>query len=208
MHGVWHVDKGILFTIKELFTRPGHSVREYLEGKRIYFYNFISLILLLLAVSALLAPYIHVKMSDLMPQTNKEMMTSFEKFVEKYPKLILLIAVPVYSLFSFVWFRKAKLNYSEHLVLNSYRIIPELIVGLLFSAITIFYTNTKVLAVIYVLAVNLLLVTYSVWFYYQFFSKYNYTKGKLLFKSIMVPVSYLLLSFIIGIVFAFLNAKH
>ncbi len=35
VHGVWHVDKGIVFTIKELFTRPGHSVREFILGKEL-----------------------------------------------------------------------------------------------------------------------------------------------------------------------------
>ena len=33
-HSIFHVDNGILFTLKELFTRPGQSIREYLEGKR------------------------------------------------------------------------------------------------------------------------------------------------------------------------------
>lgn len=33
-HSILHVDKGILFTIKELLTRPGHMIREYIHGKR------------------------------------------------------------------------------------------------------------------------------------------------------------------------------
>jgi hypothetical protein len=35
IHRIWHVDTGILFTIRELFTRPGHCVREFINGKRV-----------------------------------------------------------------------------------------------------------------------------------------------------------------------------
>jgi len=33
-HGLLHVDKGILFTVKELALRPGRMVREFLAGRR------------------------------------------------------------------------------------------------------------------------------------------------------------------------------
>lgn len=31
IYGVWYIDKGI-FTLKGLFARPGHSVREFIQG--------------------------------------------------------------------------------------------------------------------------------------------------------------------------------
>lgn len=200
IHGVWHVDKGILFTLKELFTRPGHGVREFIEGKRVNYFSFVTLILLILTISAMLAPYVHIKMADLVPQQSREMMNSVEKFMAAYPKLVLIISIPLYSLFSFAWFYKARLNYSEHLVLNSYRIIPEMLIGLLLSILTIFYTNTAVLSVLYLGFLTLFSFLYSIFFYYQFFSAYGYSKKSLLLRSVMMPVSYLLLSFLIGIV--------
>ncbi|MBC8155688.1 MAG: DUF3667 domain-containing protein [Bacteroidetes bacterium] len=42
-HGLLHIDKGILYTTKELFTRPGHSIREFLLGKRVKHFKPISL---------------------------------------------------------------------------------------------------------------------------------------------------------------------
>lgn len=202
VHGVWHVDKGILFTLKALFTRPGHSVREYIQGKRVPFFSFITLILLILTVSGLIAPYAHGSMSDLMPKGSKIMMNDLEKFISHYPKLILIIAIPIYSCFSFMWFRKAKLNFSEHLVLNSYRVIVELILGLFVSALTIFYHNTQVLLFLYFGVMSILGIVYSVWFYYQFFSAFNYSKIVLVLRSILVPVSYNLLMLVLGIVYA------
>ena len=34
LHGVWHLEKGILFTIKEAFVRPGQAALDYIGGKR------------------------------------------------------------------------------------------------------------------------------------------------------------------------------
>lgn len=205
VHGVWHVDKGILFTIKELFTRPGHSVREYIGGKRVNYFSFVSLILLIMAVSALLQPYTHIKMADFTSKETRAAMTSFEQFTTKYPKIVLLVAIPVWSALSFLWFRKARLNYSEHLVLNSYAIIPQLLVALLFTAITIFYTNMNVLSVLYVVIMPLFQFVYYTWFYYQFFSVYEYGEGSLLFRSIMVFISYLLITVAIGVIFGIMH---
>lgn len=204
IHGVWHVDKGILFTIKELFTRPGHSVREFVQGKRINLFNFISLIVLLLATSSFLGHYTHVKMTDLMPESSKAMMSPVEKFATEYPKLVLVITIPIYSLFSFIWFRKTKLNFTEHLVLNSYKTSGELVIGLLFTALAIFNTNIKTLIIVYYFFVVFSSLIYSIWFYYQFFSKYEYSKRSLFFRAIMVPVSYMLISMITGFVMALL----
>jgi hypothetical protein len=206
IHGIWHVDKGLLFTIKELFTRPGHSVREYLQGKRVNYFNFISLIMILLAVSSFLSHYTQIKVNDLMPESVRADMNSFERFSTKYPKLVLVILIPVYSIFSFIWFRKTKLNFTEHIVLNAYKTVAELVVGLLFSILTIFYVNINGLIFIYYFFVAFGTFLYSIWFYYQFFSGYGYTKKALVFRSVMVPLSYIILSMIIGIIVGIL--KH
>lgn len=199
IHGVWHVDKGILFTIKELFTRPGHSVREFIQGKRVNYFSFVTLILLILTISSLLTPYLHIKLSDLMPG-NAETMNSFEKFVTKYPKLLVIVTIPINSLFSFVWFRKAKLNYSENLVLNSYKASSELIIGLLFTVFAIFCTNVKTLTFIYFSLITPSVFIYGIWYYYQFYSGYGYRKKALLFRSILVIVSYSLLQVVVGFI--------
>jgi hypothetical protein len=198
INGVWGVDKGVLYTLKELFTRPGHSVREYVLGKRVYYFNFVALILLILTISALLAPYTHIKMSDLMPEASKAAMNSFENFTTQYPKLLLLIAIPLNSFFSFIWFRRARFNYAEHLVLNSYKTAAELILGLVFSIFTIFYTNINVLAAVYFILSGAGGIIYGVWFYSQFFSKSDYSKTAVIVRSVLIPLSFIFLSLIIG----------
>lgn len=201
IHGVWHVDKGILFTLKELLTNPGHSVRAFIQGKRAHYYNYITLILLILAISSIVSQYTHFKMADIMPEESRSTMNGFEKFTTKYPKLVLLISIPISSFFSFIWFRKAKFNYSEHLVLNSYKTSVELLVGLLFSILTIFYTNTAGLSVIYILAIQVPILIYGTWFYYQFFSESGYSKFSLILRSIMSLISFMLIAAVVGMVY-------
>ncbi|WP_345953246.1 DUF3667 domain-containing protein [Mucilaginibacter sp. PAMB04168] len=207
IHGVWHVDKGFFYTIAQLFTNPGHSVRGFVMGRRANYFNFVTLILLVTGISTLLSHYTHFKVSDIMSETSKQSITEFERVVNEHPKLTLLVMIPISSFFSFIWFRKAKFNYSEHLVLNSYKSSAELLVLLLFSIITIFYHNINGLAAIYYIGIQGFLFFYAVWFYYQFFSKSGYSKKSLLIRSILVPVSFFMIPVVIGIVCAILTIK-
>ncbi len=199
VHGIWHVDKGIFYTIKELFTRPGHSIREYVEGKRAKHFNFISLLIIGLAISSFLKVYTKIEMLDLVSESSREAMGAIEKFTTKYPKLTMAIYIPINAMFSFFWFRKAKYNYSEHLVLNSYKSVGDMVVGLAFTTLTIFYTNIKVLSFIYMTVIAFFGLFYAIWFYRQFFSHSGLTKKALIWRSILAAFSPLLLSFFIGI---------
>ena len=197
VHGIWHVDKGIFYTIKELFTRPGHSIREYVEGKRSKHFNFISLLIIGLAISAFLKSYTKIEMLDLVSESSKEAMSVIDKFTTKYPKLTMAILIPINAMFSFFWFRKAKYNYSEHLVLNSYKSVGDMVVGLVFSTLTIFYT--KVLSFIYMTVIAFFGLFYAIWFYRQFFSHSGFSKKALIWRSVIASLSPTFISLLIGI---------
>ena len=84
-----------------------------------------------------------------MPESSKSAVNEFQAFTKKYFKSMLLFTIPFYSVFSFIWFRKSKLNLTEHFVLNLYKTVAESLIGLLFLIVTIFYANIKVLTLIY-----------------------------------------------------------
>jgi hypothetical protein len=204
IHGIWHVDNGIVFTIKELFTRPGHTIREFINGKRVGYFSFVTLLLLILGISHFLSEYAQVKLSDLMPESSKGAMNELQEFTKRNPKTMLLITIPFYSIFSFLWFRKSKLNLTEHFVLNSYKTVGESLLGLLFLIISIFYTNIKVLIIIYSI-ISFFTLFYALWFYRQFFSTFGYSKKSLIIRSIGVVFSYMLLSLFVGIIMGIMN---
>jgi hypothetical protein len=147
-HSVWHVDHGIVFTIKELFTRPGYTIREFLEGKRVKHYRPLALVLLLGAVVTFV---LHSLDMSLMEETQRSMrevtgdvsggsarVNEFQArtnaFAEKYMNLIQILMLPVTSLFTWLMFRKKGLNYPEHLVTNTFLAN----VGILINLVTIF----------------------------------------------------------------------
>lgn len=199
VHGVLHVDKGILYTIKMLFTSPGHSIREFLQGKRVNIFNFVTLLVLIIAVSHFLSSYSSIKMSDIMPDSSG-FMKEFENMSRKNPKIILLMTIPFYSIITFFWFKKAKLNLTEHFVLNSYKTAGELLIMILFTLITTIYTNIVNLRII-LAVISLISYFYTIWFYRQFFSAYGYSKKALVTRGILSIVSYFAISMIIGVVF-------
>lgn len=70
-HGLFHFDKGILYTAKELLTRPGHTIREYLEGKRVRHFQPLSFVIVLATFYGLLYHYLifnHINATLIDPQ--------------------------------------------------------------------------------------------------------------------------------------------
>ena len=201
IHGIFHLEKGILFTIKQLFTRPGHIVREYVNGKRAYLFNFVPLIILIITVASLLTPFIKIRIIDLMSSSaqSKAMMSAIDKFSAEYPKIIALITIPIAAAFSYLFFRKAKFNFTEHLVLNAYSAASLLLINILFTIFSIFCANPKILLPTYSF-ISLLLFLYTFWIYFQFFSTSSYKKSSLIFRSIFATFGPIFFSIVVGIV--------
>ena len=63
-HGLLHFDKGILYTAKKLFTKPGKSIREFIEGKRVKHFKPISLVIILATLYGVLRHLFHFSILD------------------------------------------------------------------------------------------------------------------------------------------------
>ncbi len=205
VHGIWHIDKGILFTIKELLTRPGHSIREFINGKRVGYFNVITLLIIIAGLLLFAGKYSDVSFVDITSENLNTVENLIQHFSENHPKEALLLTIPFYTIFSFLWFRKAKLNLSEHFILNAYKTVAELIITLFFTLVTIFYTNPTGLMLIYVLA-SLSYLVYTFWYYKQFFSDYGYSKRSLIIRSLGATISYQIVVFVFGITFTAIHS--
>ena len=209
IHGVFHLDRGFFYTVKELMTRPGHSIREYIQGKRAKHFNYFTLILLVLTIGVILGELHPVEMTDIYESVrkNKEFSNLIDK-AQEHPKLLVLVTIPLYTLFCWLLFRRARLNFAEHLVLNSYRGAGELIILLLFSVIMIFVHDLEALRSINIVF-SFLTTIYSTIVYYQFFSAYGYQRrGRLFFRSLLTALSLNLLVMIITIGYLISKGGH
>lgn len=180
IHGVFHLDKGFFFTIKELFTRPGHSVREYVQGKRVQYFNAFTAIIIIIGTGYFLGEFAKGNAIDL-TQGDKEF-EGFSKVTKHYAKLVALSWVPFYALMSYLLFKKSKQNYSENLILNMYMIVGILVIEGVFSILVLPFADGIVLKGALGL-MTILKIGYYFWFYYQYFST-SYQKLGLVIRSI------------------------
>ncbi|WP_273275700.1 DUF3667 domain-containing protein [Maribacter polysiphoniae] len=196
LSGIFSINKGLLFTIKELFTRPGHGVRAYMEGKRIIYFNAFSLLLLLITLAYFIDEYSGLRMADIMSEDSKDFANDFEQFTKAYPRLIYFLNIPIMALATFLWFRKSTYNFAENIILNTYNSAAQVILSVPFMLVTLFYDDKEVLTIVFQLF-TLIPIVYSIWIYYQFFSKSSYKKTSLFFRSLFSVVTFILIQSII-----------
>lgn len=135
LHGVWHFEKGILFTLKEALLRPGKAALDYISGKRIRFYNVFYLTLLLIGLGIFIEHLYHEAqlkyVSNIEPNIEAPTSTMALNFIEKNIKFFLLLAIPAFSLNSYLLFNKRKFNYSEHIIIFGMLFLGIIIIGLI-----------------------------------------------------------------------------
>ena len=179
-HGLFHFDKGILFTAKQLLTRPGHTIREFLEGKRVRHFQPLSFVIVLATFYGLLWHYLifdHLHASLIEPKdditgaSGKIVTWITEHFA--FDGLILIITS---TLVSYVIFKKGKYNLAEHLVLNTYLMGLFLIVSLLIFPIV--YISGIAATLQYGIVQQFFLLILMCWCYSQFFN--NTSKVKII----------------------------
>jgi uncharacterized membrane protein YGL010W len=188
IHGVFSIDRGFLYTVGQLFTRPGHSIREYVEGKRAQHFSFFAFIVLVITLGHLIGSYFNVSMVDaLYYSSDGGVVTELEKFYKESPKLFKLSQIPFFALFSWLIFKKSKQNFTEHLVLNSYKVSAEIMLLVALSLLAYFFRD--VLSPSHVQgSIAIVLLLYSTLFYYQYFSRFGYSKAGLLLRSVLASI--------------------
>lgn len=203
LFALFHFNKGLLFSLKELFTRPGHSVREYINGKRVSHVNYFSLLLILLLVFSLVEHATPFHFSELVDD-DKEIFDAIDKLLKEYPKFVYIGIIPVYAVFSYLLFRKARLNYAENFVINSYKTAAGIVLNILFLSIVSFIKDISIIR-----KADTLLAWigtgYGTWFYYQYFSPFYNNKFLLLVKSLLCTFIPVLLITIGIVIFLVLN---
>lgn len=174
VHGVWHLDKGILFTLKEAITRPGQAALDYIKGKRVRYYNAFYLCLILIGLSILLGKlYFHY--------VDENSATTFEIFVENFSKPLAMAVIPLLAFTSKLIFKKMNLNIAEHFIVAGFAMINLVLFEILLTIINNIFSRSIVTVVAMPFAFPIIIFLT----YFNFGSK-NYQKGKLYLLSFLV----------------------
>lgn len=129
-NAVTNVERGFLFTIKEMCYRPGLVVDDYISGKtRPYFppFRFAFILVTLAAVVSIGTGAFDIQqasMSDYQPgDLAPEQIALQEKigeYFQRFMNFFIIIMLPFYAFASWLFTRKNGYNYAEHFVANTY----------------------------------------------------------------------------------------
>ena len=199
---VLQVNRGLFYTLKELFVRPGHSIKEFLNGKRKNHFKPVAYVLTFSTLYFLISRLVgeNTWMNDLILGFSKGAndsksgieIPSFLTWLSENFAYATLLLLPVFSFASYLSFFGFGRNYLEHIVLNSYVTGQQAIFYSIFILLKIFI-DSKYLEII----PFLISISYAFWIFLQFFIKGNRIINIL--RSILTYFLYLIFSF--GLIF-------
>ncbi|SNT05603.1 Protein of unknown function [Ekhidna lutea] len=167
----FNVERGLIYTLRNLFTNPGELIRNYLGEGRHKVVNPFRLLILTTAVS-LLVMYI----SDFQSVFN-EMEGALNEGVDfnktgnineimlDWYNLFLWISIPIFAFCTLILNRKHDYNYAENIVLQTYYISAMNLLTTLLMSMNLFIDIFSVLVVIFI--ANTILYFYMVSSFYQ-----------------------------------------
>jgi hypothetical protein len=133
-HVFTHADNTIVGYLPQLLLRPGRVVADYLAGRRRRYFNPFQFLLLMVGLTTAAAALLHYyeatgvemqrRFAGRMPAEQLARMVQYFNYLGKYYNLWwLLLALPMYSFFTWLVYRRRGLNYAEsffvHIVIGS-----------------------------------------------------------------------------------------
>lgn len=191
---IFQIDRGFFFSIKELFLRPGHSIKEYINGKRKNHFKPVAYALTLSTIYFLLSQLVESNtfINDAITgfsnvsngsEIDSRQLETLTWFAENYAYSMLLL-LPMYTLVSYVAFLGSGFNYLEHFVLNAYITGQQAILYSISSILSLFTDSVDILA-----SFTLLIsVSYAFFVFLQFFSEQS--RLTVIMRSILSYVLY------------------
>lgn len=167
--------------------RPGHSIREYVQGKRVDHFHFFTFIIIVLLVNSIVGFFFPGSAEAYLDfEEGQGFVKQYNTFFNQHLKQFALGIIPVLAALHWLLFYKARYNLAEHMVVTSY------LVGivLLFDAL---YPLFELLLPWDIENVSLGYFTaelvYTSWFFFQFFSKPKvYSTLSVLLRSVFSAV--------------------
>ncbi len=121
-----HTNKGFFYTVKNLLKNPGKTTREFVDGNRVNHYKPILMVFVLSGISLFILNKIignnEITMTSIEQMQLKPVFSvqKFQGFLSSYTPLLMLLSIPIQSIFTKIAFYKWEHNYYEHVVINAF----------------------------------------------------------------------------------------
>jgi hypothetical protein len=182
-----HVERGILYTLKELIIHPGKAIKNFIDGNRTNYYKPISFLVLFSGLYSLIDHSIGYHPSEILKSPESSVNTFIREHLIYFSLFQIFIMI---FLFKKVFYRKAKYNVFEYFVVLCYSSGMTILFSTLGIIMTHFSRKENLQYII-----SLIGLFYGIWLLGQFMESKSY-KGYV--KSGIVK----LLSLIIFLIFA------
>lgn len=208
-----HINKGLLYTAKQLLSRPGPAVKEFIDGKRVQHYKPILFLFVLAGLSGLLTHYLGVnKLFERLAQNqaNKKMPFTpqdiYDAITNNYP-LFELGLLPLISLCSWLAFRKWGYNYVENIVINSFASGLRLLITIMMFPLQFLLKDNFSAFMVVTTISGLLTMSSTIWLYIGLYKGRDL--GYVILRIMLMAFYFLIIYFlaIVGFVI-YLVATH
>ncbi len=142
---ILQIDRGFLYTAKILLLRPKESLTDFFIGKRKrlskpFTFLIVSATILLISTKIIgsetfVDDFLSGYNAGFESKSKDNLSPKLTEFFTKNQTYIFLLTVPIFSMASFLSFRKRKYNFSEHLILNLFITGEQLLIYSIFSFI-------------------------------------------------------------------------
>lgn len=165
-HGIIHYDKGITYTLKQLYLKPCYVIRDYIQGKRVHHFRPVSLCIVLATVYALIYHLLNINLID---ETDTDASSFFDKVIEHYYWFV-FGTIPSFALATMITFRDKEYNFWEYFILETFKVAQRLVVHILFLPVIYLFNDLRIARVILYLLmiIDVLLI---IWTNIQFFNQ-------------------------------------
>ncbi|WP_406843622.1 DUF3667 domain-containing protein [Flavobacterium soyae] len=203
-HGLLHFDKGILYSLKQLFSRPGHSIREFIEGKRARHFKPLSLVAVLATLYGLMYHYFHINLYPYSGDVEGINYSEFNEWTSTHFSWITIATIPIYSIGTYICFKKQGYNFVEFFVLNTFKASQRLFAHIITFPFLLYFNGTPKIT-LFVKILYIIDVLLIFWTNIQFFNKISKLKALLL--SILSHLIFLTIFYLIVIVVVLMITK-
>ena len=187
-----NVDAGILYLLKWLPFKPGIVSKDYVNGQRKKYFNPFTFLILTIGITSFLSANF-----NLLASSTAELHNPVSIFMSKHINLIIFLTVPIIGLFTYLLFRKEKINFAECLIISCYTSgIRSVFFVVVVTPLIIFFRNSYMLITSFYLIGFGLYYAWSCCQYFNVFSVWYFIKG-----FIVMVCTQIVISFVVGLGF-------
>ena len=173
---VFHTNKGLLYSIKNILKNPGKTSKEFIDGNRVNHYKPILLVFVLSGIATFISfKILNLKevMSAYFSQQhiNSNFMSDLISFMSSYNSILMLLYIPLFAITTKIAFRKWGHNYYEHIVMNAYILSFYTLISIIFVYPIMFFFRHSPTAFYNITQFSILLVPVILVLFFKEFYK-------------------------------------